>query len=77
MLSTVGRSGEGERKRAGAMKRRRVLRRWLTVVLISIPLLQSGTCVDLTTRSLINGFFDAVTPELDARLAADLSQQSP
>ncbi len=45
------------------MTRSRIRRRVLLVVL-ALPLLTTGTCLDIAQESLIDGFFDAVTPHL-------------
>ena len=46
--------------------------RWLAMVGLTMPLLQSMSCLDIAERSLINGFFGAfnavLTQQLDATL---------
>jgi len=39
---------------------------WLKIVIVALtmPLLQTS-CVEITQRTLINGFFDATTPIVD------------
>ncbi len=48
-------------------KKRRFLRR-LMLVGLALPLFET-TCVQITERSLINGFFDAATPFAADQLA--------
>lgn len=40
-------------------------RRRLLIFALALPLLQTGTCVEIVQRSLINGFFDAATNVLN------------
>jgi hypothetical protein len=47
-----------------SLQRRRTWRRRAALVLLTMPLLQTATCLDIASVSLINGFFDAVTPHL-------------
>lgn len=44
-------------------------KRWLVAVLLTFPLLQTGTCLQILGRSLANGFFDGTVPFLDAQFA--------
>lgn len=37
------------------------LRHRLAVLVMALPLLQAGSCVEITERSLINGLFAAIT----------------
>lgn len=55
-------------------KARKRFRRYVAIALLSWPLL-GGSCVDLLQRSFFNGFFNAVTPLLDAQLKALLSEE--
>ncbi len=53
----------------GAAPRRSArLRRKVVLVALALPLLSAGTCLNLARESVINGFFDAVTPALDQQL---------
>jgi len=63
-------------------QRRRWRRRasaWLVATTLSLPLLQSGSCVEILERSLINGFFQAITPMLqqNAETALGLESAAP
>jgi hypothetical protein len=50
------------------MKRSRGSWCWRVLIgILTLPLFQ-GACVDLTQRSMINGFFNAVTPLVDEHL---------
>ena len=40
------------------------IRRKLALFAITLPLLQTINCVDLTQTALITGFFDGITPAL-------------
>ena len=54
------------------------VRRRLAVLVVALPLLQAGSCVEITERSLINGFFAAVTNVfLDTAAAAADSGLAP
>jgi hypothetical protein len=49
----------------------------LAAALLTLPLLQSGTCAEILERSLINGFFQAVTPVLQDRAEMALDVEAP
>ena len=61
----------------GSHLRRGTRRRWtlkVAVAAFALLALPSGTCVDMTTRVVINSFFDGVTPVLDDQLQACLTE---
>ena len=43
-------------------------RRTAVAVALALPLLSAGTCLNLARESVIDGFFDVVTPALNAEL---------
>jgi hypothetical protein len=45
----------------------------LAIVILTLPLLATS-CVEMAQRTLINGFFDAVTPLADARFEDRLAE---
>ncbi len=51
---------------------------WRQAALLAalLPLLQTGTCVDLVVRSAINGFIGGATPLLDQALADALASNA-
>lgn len=54
-------------------RRRRAWRGfWL---MLAAPALFTGVCADLAQRSLINGFFQGVTPVAEEQLASQLASE--
>lgn len=53
-------------------RRRRTFRRSLIIALATFPLLSTGTCLEIATESLIDGFFDATTSIVNDRLSDEL-----
>jgi len=53
---------------------RRNWRRALLVAALTMPLLASS-CIEIATRSTINGFFSAVTPILDEQFEQHLADK--
>lgn len=53
-------------------RRARRVKRRILIGLLTIPLLQATSCLDITQRVVVNSFFDALIPALDAQLQADL-----
>jgi hypothetical protein len=51
--------------------------RGVALVLLGLPLLATGPCLTTAEESVINGFFDAVTPLLIERTAEDLGVTAP
>lgn len=52
---------------------RRRLARPLLIGLLTLPLLETGACVQIAQDSIINGFFDAATPMFIERAQDALS----
>ena len=57
------------------LDRSKRLRR-LMIVALTLPLLASGSCMQITQGALINGFFDALTPILLDQVAQQLGLTS-
>jgi len=49
---------------------------WLPIMLLALPLLATGPCLITAEQSLINGFFDAVTPLLIQQVSEELGVTS-
>ena len=52
------------------------LSRSLLIGALTFPLLGTGTCLEITQNSLINGFFDATTPLLLEYVESQLPNSS-
>ena len=59
------------------MENRQFHRRWVRVawlIGLTLPLLQTGTCVEILERTVINSVFDATTPVLNDAVQTRLDE---
>lgn len=50
-------------------------RRRVQLLLLALPLLNTGTCVQIAQRTLVNAFFEGVSPVLVEQLAESLGSE--
>ncbi|MFH1746846.1 MAG: hypothetical protein ABIG44_07345 [Planctomycetota bacterium] len=48
------------------------LTRGLLIGVLALPLLETGTCLNMTQDALVDGFFEAVTPVLIEQVKTEL-----